>query len=299
MIIESLRTQFKAKSVSFSQQDNLVIIAVNNRFADATITTHGACVLSFIPKWQKDILWVSPATSYDGKSPVRGGIPICWPWFGKHPLDSALPAHGFVRNRVWVLDQVLELDSGETELVFNLDSTDETLAMWPYQFHLQLKVNVGRELVVSLTTVNLNHSPVEITEAFHSYFKVADARDLLIGGLENTLHLDKLTDVEDEQQAESIILNPPMDSVYLNHIADVKIKDEGNQRTLVVKKTQAKSCVIWNPGVEIVKGFEDIPNNSWPKFVCVEAGNVLDNRVTIASGEKHIMTMVLSSETRA
>lgn len=294
MMIERLARQFNVKGVSFNKQDSLAMIEINNRFASAKISLHGACVLSFTPRNKKDILWLSSAAVYDGRSPIRGGVPICWPWFGGHPVDSSLPAHGFVRNMAWELTQISELDSGETQLELSLNSTTKTLAIWPYEFNLQLKIKVGEKLVCSLTTTNLSHKSLEITEAFHAYFNVEEAKGLFIEGLENATHLDKLTHADAVQQVGKIVLNPPMDSVYLKHTSVVKIKDKINNRTLVVEKSDANSCVVWNPGLDIVKGFKDIPDEDWTKFVCVEPGNVLDDSITIAKGSKHTMTMVIS-----
>ena len=146
---ERYAKQFDMKGVSFSMQDHLMMIEVENEFAQFRMTTHGASVLSFIPKQHNpqgvDVLWVSDSAIYDGSKPVRGGIPVCWPWFGKAKEDG-LPAHGFVRNSVWHLDQVYQHDNGITELVLALDSDAETLKIWPHAFHVELKIEVGCQI---------------------------------------------------------------------------------------------------------------------------------------------------------
>ncbi|NPA72971.1 MAG: D-hexose-6-phosphate mutarotase, partial [Gammaproteobacteria bacterium] len=183
------------KGVSFSMQEAILNVQVENKHATASITTHGGCVLSFTPKntdkqgregevtrSEQDLLWVSDQAVYNGQKPVRGGIPICWPWFGAHPDDSSLPAHGFVRNAAWKVAHVAELASGETEILFSFQSNEETKALWPHDFLLELKVLVGQTLALTLTTTNKGLSDFEITEAFHSYFSVGDANQVTISG---------------------------------------------------------------------------------------------------------------------
>jgi glucose-6-phosphate 1-epimerase len=288
--------QFSAEGVSFSMQENIMMIDVENEFASAQITTHGGCVLSFTPKGGKDLLWVSPTAIYNGQKPVRGGVPICWPWFGANTQEASAPAHGFVRNAVWHLEHIANLDSGVTEIVLTFDSNAETLTIWPHSFHLALKIIVGEKLAMSLITTNLSEHDIQITEAFHTYFNVADARDLVITGLGGSTHLDKLSNAPAEQKGDTLVLKPPKDSVYLNQTADILIKDAANNRNIVIEKQHADSAVVWNPGPVTVKGFADVPDDLWPAFVCVEAGNVFENAVMIASGQKHTMTMMLSSQ---
>ncbi|MEA3404839.1 MAG: D-hexose-6-phosphate mutarotase [Pseudomonadota bacterium] len=293
---EQFVNQFTAEGVSFSMQDHIMLIKVANEFATATITTHGASVLSFIPKGADDLLWVSPMAVYNGEKPIRGGIPICWPWFGG-AKQAGLPAHGFVRNTVWHLDHVSNMESGVTEVVLSIDSSQETLKLWPHDFHLELRIEVGEKLAVSLTTTNKSDHDIEITEALHTYFNIKDATGLTISGLENSTQYDTLqTPNAVSKQAVDITLNPPMDSVFVNQSADIHIHDQANHRKILIEKQQALSTVVWNPGSEIVKGFADIPDQAWSDFVCVEAGNVFDNVVVIPAGEKHTMTMMLSHQ---
>ena len=286
-------------SVVFGQQDKLSVITVENDFATAKITPYGANVLSFVPKSSSnvaDLLWVSPAARFDGRQPVRGGIPICWPWFGKHSTDSTLPAHGFVRNALWQLDQVSHLESGATELSFSIESSDESLKVWPYSFHLQLVVTVAESLTLRLVTTNLSDQTMVLTEAFHSYFKVGDASKVTVSGLENSVHIDTLNTMKRSVQTKKLFLSPPMDSVFLNHAVDAKIDDVVLSRQISVRKQGSSSTVVWNPGSEIVKGFKDISNEAWPEFLCVESGNVFEDVVTLLAGEKHELKLELFSD---
>lgn len=293
---QQLVSRFTAQGVTFSTQDHLMMIQVENEYASATITTHGASVLSYTPKGGQDLLWVSSAAVYSGEKPVRGGIPVCWPWFGA-AKQIGLPAHGFVRNKVWHLDHVANLESGVTEVVLTYQQNEESLAMWPHHFHLELRVEVGEKLAVSLKTVNKNDYDIEIAEALHTYFNVAEAEGLLISGVEGSIEHDTLqSPVKVDKQDKLVILMPPMDSVFTNQTNDLVIHDTKNGRNILIEKQRASSSIVWNPGSETIKGFSDMPDESWKSFICVEAGNVFEDAVIIPAGSSHTMSMMLSSK---
>lgn len=283
----------------FGQQGELSMITVDNVFATVKIALYGANVLSFVPKGaggDLDLLWMSPSALFDGRQPVRGGIPLCWPWFGKHATNSALPAHGFVRNLLWQLDQVSTLESGETELSFSIRSCKSTLEIWPYSFHLILVVTVGEALSLRLITSNVSDQEMCFTEAFHSYFRVEDVSRVSVSGLEGSTRIDTLNNWQRSIQSDTLSLsNPTMDSVFLNHSVDAVLDDPLLSRRIYIRKQSSSSSVVWNPGPEIVKGFKDIPEEAWPSFLCIESGNVFENVVVLAPGEKHELSLELSS----
>lgn len=291
--------QFDVKGVTFSKRDGVELIYIENEFAKATITTYGATVLSFIPHGQRDILWVSDTAVYDGTKPVRGGVPVCWPWFGG-AATPGLPAHGFVRNMVWQVEKVVQLENGETRILLMCRSDENTLKIWPHEFELKLCVQVSHSLTLTLTTVNLGNEAVEITEALHTYFAVGNPVGLAIKGLENSTHLDKLVDnAPPEIQKEVLLLNPAKDSVYLNQTGDITIVDSDNSREIKIEKRNSQSSVVWNPGPEIVKGFADIDDQAWLEFACVESGNVLDNVVNVPVYSEHFLSVKYSVKTNS
>jgi len=289
--------QFDVEGVKFTTRDGVELIHIENQFAKATITTYGATVLSFIPIGQRDVLWVSDTAVYDGTKPVRGGVPICWPWFGA-ANQPGLPAHGFVRNMVWQVEKVGQLENGETRISLVCKSNQETLKVWPHEFELKLCVQVNSSLTLTLTTVNLGDEPVDITEALHTYFAVANPIGLPIKGLENSTHLDKLIEnAPAEVQKEVVVLNPAKDSVYLNQSGEISIVDSDNSREITIEKRNSQSSVVWNPGPEIVKGFADIDDQAWLEFACVESGNVLDNVITVPAHSEHLLSVKYSVKT--
>lgn len=287
--LQALKTQFPLEGVNFRLQENVVVIDVENDFASASLSPFGASVLGYQPLGEQAVLWQSSSAIFDGKKAIRGGIPICWPWFGKANADG-LPAHGFVRSLDWQIVSIEALPAG-TKLVFSIESDAQTQALWPYDFHLELSVLVGKTLSLSLTTRNLSDRPVDITQALHSYFNVSNVDQVSVTGLSGSECIDTLASPETRQPAEQPLeLKAPIDSVFVNQHNTLQIVDDALNRKIQIEKNGASS-IVWNPGSEIVKGFVDIADHAWCDFLCVEAGNVWDNSVSIASGEAQSLQM--------
>jgi glucose-6-phosphate 1-epimerase len=299
--LQHAHDRFQLDHVKFEMRDHLMVIVVENEHAKAEITTHGANLFSYQLKdsiskaWQPDLLWLSPSAVWDGSVPLRGGVPICWPWFGAHPMDSSLPAHGLVRNVLWHLDQINDLENGVTEVVLTLTPTDKMRALWPHEFALTLAIEVGPHLAMTLSATNLNDYDLEISEAFHTYYQVSEAEGLPIEGLEGCDYADKLQNFAYDKQKEPLVIEPPIDRVYLDHTSDAIIKDAAWRRAILVEKVNSASTVVWNPGAEFAEGFADMPNDAWHHFVCVETANALDNRYMLPSGATHHLQMVVKS----
>lgn len=299
-MLDHYQRTFTHQDVRFSQQEELILIYVENPMASAVITTYGGQVLSYQPQGdtptRQEMLWVSPDAIFNGSKPVRGGIPVCWPWFGVSGQEG-LPAHGFVRNRLWQVDAIESLADGGTEIILTCHHDKDTLALWPHEFELRLHIHVGQTLKLSLVTKNLSDAPMTLTEAFHTYFSVVDCQNTLIHGLDQTLHCDKLTHVPPQAQQGDVTLNPPMDSVFLNQSGPIHFMDEAHFRSIRIEHS-GQSAVVWNPGPEGVNAFSDIPNQVWPSFMCVETGHVLDNAITVLPGKTHRFETELSLEKR-
>jgi len=296
-MLETLKQQFaNVAGLTFEQRDALIMIGVKNAQGQAVFTTHGAHLLSFQPNQAgaKDCLWVSESAVYDGTKPIRGGIPICWPWFGAAPREG-LPAHGFVRNRAWQLVDAETLAEASTRLRLETQSDDATLSMWPVPFKLSLTIEVGASLTLSLTSTNLSDHSQQLTEAFHSYFAISDTDAVSVSGLAGSECHDKLTHATVAVQSGDLKITPPIDSVFLNQQGELVIEDALWQRQLTLQNSGTSSAIVWNPGSELIKGFADMDNQAWPRMLCVEVGNVLQNAVTIPSQGTHTMTMVLKS----
>ncbi|WP_319380684.1 D-hexose-6-phosphate mutarotase [Thiomicrorhabdus sp.] len=299
---------FDVEGVRFLKRGDLTLIEIDNAFAKALVTPFGASVLSYCPKeaggtLSEDILWISPQAVYDGKAAIRGGIPVCWPWFGGYREDfhsqvdtERPPNHGFVRKMWWKTESIKQLGNGATELRFCLDSSPETRCIWPHSFHLELKIVIGSALSLTLSTTNPNEYDLAITEALHTYFAVADSRQLEIDGLQKAICIDTLDDDRRSVQQDKLIPPESLDRVYLNVEGDISIRSLPQGQTVLLETERAQSCVVWNPGPEIVKGFADIDHAGWTNFICVETGNVWNNRVSIESGQTHRSSLIVSRE---
>jgi len=290
-MITELHAAFNHPNVRFYQQDQLIMVELTNQYGQATLTTHGGTLLSYIPAGGQEVLYVSDTAIYDGTKPVRGGVPVCWPWFGAHPADASQKAHGVARYVVWQVEAVRDVEVG-TQVVLSLTSNDALKKAWPHDFKLSLIVTLGEQLEVELRADNLSSQDWTISEALHTYFRVVQAPGLVIKGLEGATYFDKNRDFAEFTQAQTLELQAPMDCVYVDHTGRVDIQDQG--RTIVMEKQNSASTIVWNPGVEGVKAFADMPDADYVKMVCVEAGNALQNSYVLPAGESHGLKMWLS-----
>lgn len=289
--LNHLQNSSMSDSVNLNIEGNIAIIEIDNKYAKAKIATLGGHVISFIPKndINKDILWLSDESSYDGSKPLRGGIPICWPWFGDHPTDTSKPVHGFVNSMVWDIDTMTDLENGQTEICLFCEPDEESTLE---NFYLELKITIGKSLNIALTTHNFSDENLEITQAFHSYFATDNANDINITGLDSSQEFDKLNPMPVKTQQGILNVNAPIDSVFLNQKGKITVEEKGSKQSIELETNNTtSSCIVWNPGKEIVKKFTDINNAKWSHFICVETGNVLDNASIIPPASKNTMQL--------
>lgn len=297
-MIDHLQQRFDHPNVRFYQRDQLIMIELQNDYGQATLTTHGGTLLSYIPAGEQDLLWVSDTAIYDGTKPVRGGVPVCWPWFGAydaskmgaHPSGAAKKAHGFARYELWEVESV-ENVGDVTQLVLSLSPNERIQQAWPFAFKLSLVVTLGKQLSIDLIGDNLSDQAWLVTEALHTYFKVVQAPGLVVEGLEGVTYYDKNQDFAPFTQLDSLKVQAPMDCVFVDHTGDLVIKDQG--RDLVIAKTNSASTIVWNPGAEGVKAFADMPHDQYQQMLCVEVGNALQNGYELDAGARHVMSMTL------
>ena len=301
-MVDDLAQRFSHPGVRFRQRDQLVLVDVENRYGVVTLTTHGGTVLSYRPAGGDEVLWVSDTAVYDGSKPVRGGVPVCWPWFGPYDpaamgadaTDMAKKGHGVARYAVWDVAAVRGLDDGATEVVLQLEPDDAIRRAWRWPFALQLVVTLGEALTLALVGENRSDRDWVVSEALHTYFRVAESEGLVIDGLDGAVGVDKLRDDRRTTQEGPLRLDPPMDCVFVGHSGRAVIEDSGNRRRIVIDKAHSASTVVWNPGAEGARGFADMPDDQYAHMVCVEAANALDNAYVLAAGETHRMTMTLA-----
>ncbi len=264
------------------------MIEIENAKATAVISVYSGQVLSFRPKSEtEDVMFLSSKAYYQSGKAIKGGIPICWPWFGPDPEGLGRAAHGFVRNRMWNLVGSSETADGDTQVVLNLSDTAETQAIWSCAFELVLVVTVGESLTVELVSRNRGDEAFKLTQALHTYFKVGDISQVQVLGLEGTSFLDKTDGGAEKVQAGATTIAGEVDRVYVNvTAAELAIADASLNRRICITSEGSKTAIVWNPWVEICASMADLEETDYQRFVCVETANAATDVVMVAPGSE-------------
>jgi glucose-6-phosphate 1-epimerase len=266
---------------------------VNNTLARAQIYLHGAHVTAWQPARHDPVLWMSRASQWEAGKPIRGGVPICFPWFGPHATDRSAPAHGFARLLDWTLIEAHEDASGATHLAFQLMPPPPPAA-WPHAFEAIYRVTVGSSLELALEVGNRGDVAFSFEEALHTYFTVQDVRTIEVRGLEGGDYLDKVGGTTRRSQGPAPIrFTGETDRVYLNTAAACTVHDPGMGRRIVVRKSGSDATVVWNPWIDKARAMPDYGDDEWPAMVCVETANVNVHGVTLAPGGRHTLTATI------
>ncbi len=279
-------------------EGNLAMAEIDNAHATARIALQGAHIVTWQPKSeQQPVIWVSKFAKYAAGKSIRGGVPICWPWFGAHATDSKLPGHGYARTVLWGVLETKALPDGATFIRFGLIDTDATHAQWPHPSTVQLEATIGKTLKVDLVTKNTGRNAFTLGEALHTYFHISDVAQMTIRGLEGCDYWDKAGGGSVlRKQEDGIVIESEVDRVYLNTAADCVIEDRGLQRAIRIAKQGSQSTVVWNPWIEKADKMGDFGTDGYRGMVCVESANALDNVLTVAPGETHRLSVVYSVE---
>ncbi|MFK5950360.1 MAG: D-hexose-6-phosphate mutarotase [Methylococcales bacterium] len=255
---------------------------VTNKKASALISVYAGQVLSFKPVSEvEDILFFSEIAYFREGKAMRGGIPICWPWFGDAPEGADLPSHGFVRNNTWKVSNVNTLENGDTKIKLEFTDDDNTQKIWPFQFYLSLEITISDSLTLNLTTQNKGNQAFTITEALHTYFNVGDANQIQVFGLEKAEYLDKAEEYIEVCQVGAITVKEAMDHIYINKGNNLTINDPVLKRRINISSSGNKNVVVWNPGPDGAEKMLDLQAEDYKRFVCVEIANTASNSVKI------------------
>jgi glucose-6-phosphate 1-epimerase len=276
-------------------QDSLPRVEVSTKTAHAEVFFHGAQVTRWAPQGNADVLWVSARGVFRPDKAIRGGVPICLPWFGAHPTDPSAPGHGFARLADWSMIDAAEAPDGTVTLAFTLaNESAEAHPHWAHPFRATFTVGIGSSLRMALRVENTGDAPFSFEEALHTYFTVGDIREVSVAGLEDTDYLDKVEGFARHRQgANPITFSGETDRVYLDTTATCRIVDPILGRTIVIEKGGSRSTVVWNPWIDRSRDFADFGDDEWLAMVCVETCNVRDAAVRLAPGEHHTMSAKL------
>ena len=262
-------------------------IMVDNARGSAVISVYGGQVLSFQPANEQNLMFLSEAAYYETGKGIKGGAPICWPWFGPDPEQQGRPVHGFVRNRLWNVVKTEATGNGDSKVKLGLTDTAETRAIWPHAFDLDLEVTVGESLNLELITRNKDTSPFSITQALHTYFKVGHIDQVTILGLEGVAYLDKVDNYAQKTQAGAITINSEVDRIYQNVQKELVIDDIAYDRRIRIRASDSRTAVVWNPWAKISAQMGDLKDDDYEHFVCVETANAGSEVVKIVPGGEY------------
>jgi len=268
---------------------DLPVIEVSNSSATAKISLYGGQVLSYVPAAKHELLFLSELAYYEKGKAIKGGIPVCWPWFGQDPEAKGRPAHGFARYKMWQLNAAEKISDEKTKVTLTLSDDAETKNLWPYEFNLSLEVVVGETLEVKLISKNISGKPFVVTQALHTYFSVKDVSKVEIVGLDGAAYLDKAksnTGEENRLQEGNVSFNQEVDRIYLKAPNKLSIF-ENEQTSTEAFSVGNKTCVVWNPWKELCEASADLKPDDYKRFVCVETTNAGDDVVTIKPGEEY------------
>ncbi|KTB61002.1 D-hexose-6-phosphate mutarotase [Pseudomonas syringae] len=293
-------------TVESVQYDELNCWRIRHGEAELLVAQQGAHILSYQVAGQPPLVWLNEEAVFKKGKPIRAGIPICWPWFGnleRNPesvqamRQSSEPAkaHGEVRALDWELLGIGE--DGDALLVeFVLPQAEGHLPGWPHNVALKLSIRLDHALNVSLVSYNCGTEPVTFSQALHTYFAVSDVRQVSVEGLDGLTYIETLENWEQREQAGDLTFTGETDRIYKDTPGVLSIVDPEWQRRIHIRSTGSASAILWNPWIEKTGKFTDMAADGWQRMVCVETANVLDDVVTLAPDQMHVLGVSVWSE---
>jgi D-hexose-6-phosphate mutarotase len=274
----------------------LVRAAISTPLAWGHAYLHGAHVTHFQRRDEQPLLFLSSKSEFTPKKAIRGGVPICFPWFGAGKDDKAPLFHGFARTFPWKVVSTASADN-TVELTLSLSSDNDTRAIWPFEFQARYTASFGSRLQLALEISNSGSKAFEFEEALHTYFQIADIRRVQISGLDRTQYLDKTRDMKTFSQGENpVTFAEETDRIYLRTGAMCVAHDLAGGRNIVVGNRSSSTTVVWNPWSEKGNAMADMGDGEWTQMLCIETCNVKDAAITLEPGQSHTMTAIIGAE---
>ncbi|MDD2781239.1 D-hexose-6-phosphate mutarotase [Sulfuricurvum sp.] len=299
MDIETLNSRFShAGYVTFKEgPEGFPIALITTPHATAAISVYGAHLLSYtFASDENDLLFLSEKAIFKEGTPIRGGVPICWPWFGPDPEGKGRSDHGLARTRMWSVVSSYLLKDQECSISFELSDSPETYVLWPHRFRLILKVTVGKSLTMELTTQNRGDSTFEITQALHTYFTVGDITQTKITGLEGFTYIDKTDESREKKEDTPIIIEAETDRVYPTDGGDIAIQDSALKREIHIVSEGSRTAVVWNPWIRVCEQKADLAMEDYKKMICVETANIGSDIISVQPRASYTIKAVYSLE---
>ncbi len=271
--------------------------------AQLDIVQQGGQILSYFPDInQPPLIWLSACAEYQQGHSVRGGVPVCWPWFGDIQRNPAAvqkmttkdaPFHGLARTLDWQLTHSSAANNG-VQLSLQLDAS-QGLSGWPHAATVQLQIELAERLTIRLHNHNLGSEPLAISQALHSYFAVSDIRQTQVEGLAGCTYYDTLEQWQLREQEGNLKFSGETDRIYLQVPEHLQIIDLGWQRRIDLRSQGSHSAIVWNPWIAKAQTLSGFASDAWQQMLCIESANVLDDHLLLAPGEQHCLQLELST----
>lgn len=299
MQIDTLNTRFAINGqLHFvAGKGDLVNAEISNAHAAASVSLYAGQVLSWHPRGTaQDVLFLSERAYFQAGKAIKGGVPVCWPWFGPDPQDKGRPAHGFARISTWEVLDTSVLDDGATRLLLGLALNEQTRAWWDGDIAAQLEITVGDTLRLALTTHNRGTTAIALSQALHTYFAVGDIARTTVHGLENCAYIDKVDGGRERHQSGALGIAAEVDRIYTGVDRDLEIHDSAFNRIIRIHAEGSASAVVWNPWRDIATGMADLNDDDYLRMLCVESANAGPDVVHLAAGASHTLSVLYAVE---
>lgn len=279
-----------------ADEHGLIRAQVTSDKCTATVYLHGAHVTHWQPSGAKPVLFLSRCAEFAPGRPIRGGIPIIFPWFGAKAGDENAPAHGWARLSEWQVESSRQVD-GDIELVLRLDAENSAAGNGQDQSTLRYRVRAGTTLSLELEAENRRPQPIIFEEALHSYFAVGDIKEAVVAGLAGAQYIDKLDGGAEKTEIDAPLqIEAETDRIYREAAPALMIHDRANGRYIYIEKESSGSTVLWNPWIAKAAAMADFGDEEWTSMLCIETANVGNNKVMLLPKEKHIMAARIKIE---
>jgi glucose-6-phosphate 1-epimerase len=269
-------------------------VRITTAAASAEIYLHGAHLTSWAPAGAEEVLFLSEQAQFEDGKAIRGGVPICVPWFNAKSDAAAYtppaPAHGFVRAKAWELESITH-EGNAVAVTLSTGNEEATRAWFPHDFRAEYRATIGAELKLELAILNTGQTPFTFEEALHSYYRVGDIEAIRIVTLDGATYQDNADSYREKLQQGDNTFAGRTDNAYLNTRADLELIDAALDRRILIGKEHSLNTVVWNPWEELARGMADLGDDEWRQFVCVEAANIRAAAVALQPGERHAMTV--------
>jgi glucose-6-phosphate 1-epimerase len=267
-------------------------VRVSSTGSEGEVYLHGAHVTSWKPAGRQEVLFVSSESRWEDGRAIRGGVPICFPWFGDKADDPKAPAHGFVRTKAWQIESIAQAGEGVTVSMFT-ESGDDTRRWSTADFRLVHRVTFGPVLRLELEVTNTGKTPMHFEEALHAYHRVGNVLQTRVAGLNAVQYIDKTDLNRTKIQNGEITIVSETDRVYLNTTAPVELEDPASRLRTRVAKENSRTTVVWNPWVQKARSLSDFGDDEWTQMICIETSNVAGFGLDLAPGQQHKMTALV------